>query len=89
MSRNRNYLRHVVGLPRGETFSRGDPVVVGAVERTPGRNVALRVGRRNPAGGWHQTEHLVLTVADAAELVRAIADATGGQVLAVPVEVTS
>jgi hypothetical protein len=79
-----NYLSRPVGaaITAGPAY-RGDGAVVGAVERSPAANVVLRVGRMVGTVGYAQTEHVVLTVVEARELVRAIAAATG------VVEVTS
>jgi hypothetical protein len=44
--------------------------VVGEVTRSAGGNVILRVGREDsPGGTWHRTEHVVVTPAEACELV--------------------
>lgn len=53
--------------------------VIGAVARSSAGNVILRVGQENVAHlGWHQTEHVVLTVDEAkalmADLLRELAE---------------
>jgi hypothetical protein len=51
--------------------------VLAAPEQTASGNVVLRVGKENNVGraasmtmGWHQTEHVVLTPAEARDLIR-------------------
>lgn len=46
--------------------------LVGAVDRTPSGNVALRIGQEN-ASGWEQTGYIVLTPAEAEALADVLA----------------
>lgn len=46
-------------LPRNEY--RPEPDVVGEIRPTPAGNVAVRIGRTLPSGGWEQTAYVVLT----------------------------
>lgn len=67
--------------PLGLALDRTRPVdVIGAVERAPSGNYAVRVGRTNEerpgdVRGWHQTAYVVLTPEEAAALAAALAPA--------------
>lgn len=55
--------------------------VIGEVRSTASGNVVVRIGRENTQGGhngWHQTEHVVLTVGEARELVSRLHAAIDG-----------
>jgi hypothetical protein len=63
-------------VPRSEYKPLAD--VIGEVERSAFGNVVLRIGQEvQPRNGWHQTAHVVLTPAEAGELINAIERALG------------
>src|SRR5436309_1990132 len=53
-------------LRPGSRLQRG---VIGEVTLTPALNTALRIGHEQPAGGWQQTEYVVLTPVEREALI--------------------
>jgi hypothetical protein len=67
------------------TYRDEERSIIGGVETTPAGNVALRIGRKADQG-WCQTEHVVLTPAEAhrlgSELIARADNAEGGENIA-------
>lgn len=73
-----NLLKNPLGLALGHNRHNGDPAdVIGAIEHTPNRNVAVRIGGQCPdwaGGGWEQIALIVLTPEEREDLIIALCE---------------